>query len=651
MKVPVLIPKIFNYPFTYESGSIQNLETGEIVSVPFGRKTEIGVVWDKLQTTSKKIALKKIENKIGNYSINPKLVKFINWFSLYNLAPRGMVLKMCLGNKKNILNKQDEKTKNIFQTKRNFYLNAEQKKSLLELKKFDKKFKVSVLQGVTGSGKTIVYFEKIKEIINKKEQALVLLPEIFLTKQFEARFKEFFGFNPAIWHSKISQKQKSIIWQNVIKNKISLVIGARSSLFLPFKKLGLIIVDEENDTSYKQDEGLIYNARDMAISRASFENVPIYLVSSIPSLETFNHINNKKYNHTQIKTRFKKFPLPKTKVVNINLSNKKKNIFIADETIDLVKKFLDKKEQVLFFLNRRGYAPFLICRKCGYKHSCPRCSIYLTYHKSINKLICHYCGLKTNVEKKCKEANSCNFYMYGPGVEKIFDELKKIFPKKVIKIFSSDYLKKTDKTRDILKQIENNEINIIVGTQMISKGFNFPKLNCVVVVDADFSGKGYDLRTTEKNIQLYNQLSGRAGRFSNESLIIYQTENPLDSTLEDLIKNDQEKFFKKELAIRRKNKLPPFNRLIALIVSSDSDTDSFRAAQEIKKKIISQCNFDVMGPVNSPIFKIKKKYRTRLLLRAKNEDLIQNKLSKVLQNLCISKKIKLTVDVDPINFS
>ncbi len=649
MKVPVLIPKIFNNPFTYDSGSIQKLEIGEIVVVPFGKKKEIGVVWDKLQTTSKKIVLKKVENKVENYSISPKLVRFINWFSLYNLAPRGMVLKMCLGNKKNILDKRKEKLKNIIKNKNFFYLNTEQKKSLIDLKKFDKKFNVSVLQGVTGSGKTIVYFEKIKEVINKKKQALVLLPEIFLTKQFESRFKDFFGFCPAIWHSKITQKKKSIIWQNIIRNKISLVIGARSSLFLPFKKLGLIIVDEENDASYKQDEGLIYNARDMAISRASFENVPIFLVSSVPSLETFNNINNKKYNHTQIKTRFENFPLPKTEVVNINLLGKNK--FIADETIDLVKKFLDKKEQVLFFLNRRGYAPFLVCRQCGYKHSCPRCSIYLTYHKSINKLICHYCGFKTKMERKCKEENSCNFYMRGPGVEKIFDELKRIFPEKIIKIFSSDFLKKKDATKDILKKIENNEINIIVGTQMISKGFNFPKLNCVVVVDADFSGKGYDLRTTEKNIQLYNQLSGRAGRFSKESLIIYQTENPSDSTLEDLIKYDQEKFFIKELAIRRKNKLPPFNRLIALIVSSESEADSFRAAQEIKKKIMSQCNFDVMGPVNSPIFKIKKKYRTRLLLRSKNEDLIQNKLSKVLQNLCISKKIKLTVDVDPINFS
>ena len=651
MKVPVLIPKIFNHPFTYESGAIQRLETGEIVTVPFGKKTEIGVVWDKLQTTSKKIALKKIENKIGNYSINLKLIKFINWFSLYNLAPRGMVLKMCLGNKKNILNKQDEKTKNIFQTKRNFYLNAEQKKSLLELKKFDKKFKVSVLQGVTGSGKTIVYFEKIKEIINKKEQALILLPEIFLTKQFEARFKEFFGFNPAIWHSKISQKQKSIIWQNVIKNKISLVIGARSSLFLPFKKLGLIIVDEENDTSYKQDEGLIYNARDMAISRASFENVPIYLVSSIPSLETFNHINNKKYNHTQIKTRFKNFPLPKTKVVNINLSNKKKNIFIADETIELVKKFLDKKEQVLFFLNRRGYAPFLICRKCGYKHSCPRCSIYLTYHKSINKLICHYCGLKTNVEKKCKEKNSCDFYMYGPGVEKIFDELKKIFPKKVIKIFSSDFLSKKKQTQDILSQIESNRINILVGTQMISKGFNFPKLNCIVVVDADFSGKGYDLRTTEKNIQLYNQLSGRAGRFSKDSLIIYQTITPSNETLKDILANDPEKFLKDELILRKKNKLPPFYRLISLIISANSDIISLRGAQEIKKCLSKIDNIEILGPIDSPIFRVKNKYRTRLLIRSRSDKLIQKKMSNVLKNLQISKKIKLTVDVDPINFT
>ena len=251
-----------------------------------------------------------------------------------------------------------------------------------------------MLQGVTGSGKTLVYFERIKDILNKKKQVLIMLPEIFLTKQFQQRFMDFFGFIPAVWHSKITIKNKRKIWQGILNNKIKLVIGARSSLFLPFKKLGLIIVDEEHDQSYKQGEGLIYNARDMAISRASFENVPIHLVSSIPSLETFNNIEDRKYNLTKISKRYSDFPLPDTEVVNLNYSSLKKDQFIAFETLELVKKYLNKGEQVLFFLNRRGYAPFLICKKCGFKHICPHCSIYLTYHKLIKKLVCHYCGFK-----------------------------------------------------------------------------------------------------------------------------------------------------------------------------------------------------------------------------------------------------------------
>ena len=241
--------------------------------------------------------------------------------------------------------------------------------------------------------------------------------------------------------------------------------------------------------------------------------------------------------------------------------------------------------------------------------------------------------------------------MHGPGVEKIYDELKKIFPKKNIKIFSSDFLSKKDETDSILKKIEQNEIDIIVGTQLISKGFNFPKLNCIVVVDADFSGMGYDLRTTEKNIQLYNQLSGRAGRFSNKSLIVYQTLTPLNETLKDVLENNPEKFLNNELIVRKNKNLPPFSRLISLIISSNSSQDSFRAAQEIKKKLSVINQLEVLGPVDSPIFKIKKKYRTRLLLRSKNISLIQKNVDKILQNLIISKKIKLIVDVDPINFA
>ena len=652
MKVPVLIPKLFNFPFTYNTEANRPLKVGDIVIVPFGKKEEIGVVWDREQTSQKKIKIKNIVKKIEKISIDRKLVDFINWFSMYNLTSKGMVLKMCLGDKKNILRLENERfEKNIFKKKK-YNLNLEQKISLKDLKKFSEKASVSVLQGVTGSGKTLVYFERIKDTLIKNKQALVLLPEIFLTNQFNDRFKEYFGYEPSVWHSKISLKKKRQIWQGVIKNKIQLVIGARSSLLLPFKNLGLIIVDEEHDASYKQSEGLIYNARDMAISRSSFEKIPIHLVTSVPSLETFNHIKNKKYNHTEIKNRFSHYPLPDTKIINLNAKKLKKNEFISEEALTLVNEYLKKDEQILFFLNRRGYSPFLVCKNCGYKHSCPDCSIYLTFHKSINKLICHHCGFKTNKDRNCKkEKKNCEFNMYGPGVEKIYDELKIKFPKKNIKIFSSDFLSNKKESINTIKQIEDNKINILVGTQMISKGFNFPKLNCIVVIDADFSGKGYDLRTTEKNIQLYNQLSGRAGRFSKKSLIIYQTITPSSETLKDIIAKNPEQFLINELILRKQNKLPPFYRLISLIILSETENYSLRGAQEIKKKLMLIKDIDVLGPVNSPIFKVKRRFRTRLLIRSKKTQLIQKKIGHLLKNLKISKKIKLMVDVDPINFT
>ena len=343
--------------------------------------------------------------------------------------------------------------------------------------------------------------------------------------------------------------------------------------------------------------------------------------------------------------------MPETKIINLSLESLK-NQYIARETTRIVDEYLKKNEQILFFLNRRGYAPFLVCKKCGHKHVCPNCSIYLTYHKSIDKLVCHHCGYKRIINKKCTDnKNNCDFMMYGPGVEKIFDELKVKYPQKNIEIFSSDYLSKRKESEEMFQKIKKNQVDILVGTQMISKGFNFPKLNCIVVVDADFSGMGYDLRTTEKNIQLYNQLSGRAGRFSNNSLVIYQTNSPLNETLKDLLSNDPEKFLKNELAIRKNNNLPPFSRLIALIISSRSNDDSFRGAQEIKKKLTKIKELKVLGPVASPKFKVRKKFRTRLLLKTKNDTLIQKKLAYFLENLQISKKIKLTVDVDPINFT
>ena len=649
MKTEVLLPKVFNFSFTYNSNNIP-LKIGDLVEIPFGQSKEIGVIWKNKSTETKKhIKIKNISKKIEDYSIDQKLVNFVEWFSTYNMVPLGLALKMVIGNKDNLIKKVNQSFNKINKEEKKYKLNNEQKKAFEYLDLVNNKFDVSVLQGTTGSGKTLVYFERIKKIINKNKQALVLLPEIFLTNEFKSRFEDFFGFEPAIWHSKITPKNKRIIWKGIIENKINLVIGARSALLLPFKKLGIIVVDEEHDTSYKQDEGVIYNARDMAISRAFFEKIPIHLITSIPSIETYNNIQNKKYRHIKILKRYNDYPLPKTKIINLNI-NKIKDKFISDETVGYVNDFLKKNEQVLFFINRRGYAPYLICNKCGFKQICPNCSMYLTFHKTKNKAVCHHCSLERKINNKCKKEGECDFIMYGPGVEKIFDEVKKIFPNNKVEIFSSDYTRKKDQTISLFKKIKNNSIDILIGTQMISKGFNFPKLNCVVVVDADFSGRGYDLRTTEKNIQLYHQLSGRAGRFSSESLIIYQTLTPQDLTLNELIKNKSEELLKNELTIRKKNQLPPFVRLIAIIISSNQYDLSIKGAKEIKAQLTKIDNIEVLGPVDSPLLKIKKKFRSRLLLRYNSGVLVQKKITKLLNTLKISSKIKLTVDVDPVNF-
>jgi len=647
MKAQVLLPKVFNFPFTYKSSS--DCKIGDLVEVPFGLKKEIGVIWKNKYSEPQNIKLKLIKRKT-KFSIDKKLIDFIEWFSSYNMVPIGLVLKMVIGNPDRFLKKEDIFNNSIINKTKKFILNKEQLQALKFLETKNTGFNVSVLQGTTGSGKTLVYFERIKKIIKKNYQALVLLPEIFLTNDFKSRFEEYFGFEPAVWHSKITPKQKRVIWKGVINNNIKILVGARSALLLPFKKLGIIIVDEEHDSSYKQDEGVIYNARDMAISRASFEKIPIHLVTSVPSIETYNNILNKKYRHINIHKRFENYPLPKTKIINLNI-NKIKEKYVAKETVDLVKTYLNKGDQVLFFINRRGYSPYLICKKCGYKHVCSNCSLYLTFHKLKNKAICHHCSFQKELKTKCQSSGNCEFIMYGPGVEKIFEEVKEIFPNKKARIFSSDYLRTKEKTKTLFNEIYKNKIDILVGTQMISKGFNFPRLNCIIVIDADFSGRGYDLRATEKNIQLYHQLSGRAGRFSQESLIIYQTLTPQDTTLNDLIENKSEELLKNELFLREKNKLPPFIRLISIIISSKDRSLSLQGAKEVKLKLKQINDLEVLGPVDSPLLKIKKNFRSRLLIKFNNRFLMQKKIANVLNRLKISPKIKLMVDVDPINFA
>jgi len=653
MKVPVLFPKIFDYPFTYESKISEKLNSGDFVKAPFGSTEITGVVWTQEQKTKKKFKIKKISKKIKVKKLNPAMIKFISWFANYNLVPLGMALKMCLLNK-DVIEKDFHEEFKKFEIKKNIkklVLNEEQKNSLTFMRNIGNKYNVTVLEGITGSGKTFVYFERIKDLVQKGFQALILLPEIALTNQFSRRFKEFFGADPAIWHSGTSKKNKSIIWKGITEGKIKIVIGARSSLFLPFNKLGIIIVDEEHDASYKQDEGVSYNARDMAITRASLEGIPISLVTSIPSIETYNNIINKKYYVTKLEKRYKEAALPNVEIINLKNEFLKKESWIANKTIDRVNEFLDKGDQVLFFLNRRGYAPFVICKKCSYKFECPNCAINLIFHKKINKLLCHYCGHKSSLTRICEDKAKCELLFCGPGVERIFSELKTIFPEKKIEIFSSDTLEKKESTNNLLKKVEKKKIDILVGTQLLSKGFHFPKLNCIVVVDSNFSSHGYDLRSAEKNVQLYHQLSGRAGREGRYSTIYFQTYSPEDEILLNISKNDPQAFLKKELSLRKEKKLPPFYRLISLIISGKNEFLIMKFATNIKSKLPKIDQVSVLGPVLAPITKLRKKYRCRILIKYPKNLFIQKYLSQSLNNIKITSGIKLEVDVDPINFS
>ena len=350
MKYPVLVPNIFNYPFTYESN--YKLRLGDFVEVPFGKSKITGVVWDEFEKNGdKNFKIKKIIKKLKIPQLKKETIYFLNWFAEYNIIPKGMALKLVLLSGKSIKKFDDKFYIDFnFKDKKNlFRLTSEQKNCLNEINVSNQKFNVHVLQGTTGSGKTIVYFEALKKILKKGYQGLVMLPEIGLTSQFENKFIEFFDFKPAIWHSGISKKNKEIIWSGIISGKIDIIIGARSSLFLPFKKLGLIIVDEEHDQSYKQDEGVIYNARDMAISRASFENIPVNLITAVPSVETYENIRKGKYKISKLKQRYQNASLPNYEIINLNNVKLEKQSWLSKEIIQKVDFHLKKKDQVLFF--------------------------------------------------------------------------------------------------------------------------------------------------------------------------------------------------------------------------------------------------------------------------------------------------------------
>jgi primosomal protein N' (replication factor Y) (superfamily II helicase) len=496
MTLDVLLPLKFDHPFTYNVPKDINARVGDFVLVPFQNKDIIGVVWGKSGPIKSSIKIKDIKKKFDFVSLSKDTLIFLEKFSRYNLVDLGIALKLFIFKKafaEVSKKKKSEKSFEEYSLKKKISFDTSQKKAIKILDdqiSFDK-FSTVLLHGITGSGKTLIYFKKIQDFLEKGYQVLVLLPEIALTNQIKERFKEYFGNYPALWHSDISEKNKRLIWHGIASHKINLVLGARSSLFLPFKKLGLIIIDEEHDQSYKQEDQVIYNARDMAVLMASIKKISVILVSATPSLETYYNTVNKKFSYISLDKRYGDAELPEVKFVDLKKNPPLKSKFISPSIIPELKNILDKGNQILFFLNRRGYSTFVICSKCGYRFNCPHCSVSLIYHKETNKLICHYCDHEASLERKCKDGDNCKLSFYGLGVEKIFEEVKEIFPDKKIELFSSDFIHNDDSTKKIFESIQDGKINIIVGTQLISKGFHFPKLNCIVIVNSDvnFFGK------------------------------------------------------------------------------------------------------------------------------------------------------------------
>lgn len=533
------------------------------------------------------------------------------------------------------------------------YFSDEQQKAAhaLSQKVANQQFSVTLLQGITGSGKTEVYMQAIASCIQQGKQTLVLLPEIALSAQWVDRFEKRFGVKPALWHSDLNPKQRRQTWQAITKNEISVLVGARSALFLPFHNLGLIIVDEEHESSFKQEEGVMYNARDMAIVRAKLSKCPVILVSATPSMETLINAHQGKYDHLTLTKRHGGAVIPNTELINMRLFPPERGHFLSPPLVKATRERLLNHEQVLLFLNRRGYAPLTLCRACGYRLECPHCSAWLVEHRNTHKLVCHHCDYFIPIPQECPHCNAKDSLVpIGPGIERITEEARITFPDANILVMSSDTLNSPKMTAEAVHQIVQKEVNLIIGTQIVAKGWHFPDLTLVGVVDADLGLTGADLRAAEKTLQLLHQVGGRAGRAQFPGTVMiqsYLTDHPVMDTL---VKGDFNQFMLEEAQERQAGFWPPFGRLAAIIVSADTNQEAFETAQLLGQTAPNEQGVVVLGPAPAPLSLLRNRYRQRLLLRTQKNIAIQPILHQWLDPIKVKKTVKIDVDIDPISF-
>jgi primosomal protein N' (replication factor Y) len=512
-------------------------------------------------------------------------------------------------------------------------------------------YSVFLLDGVPGSGKTEVYFEAVAEALRQGGQVVVMLPEIALSAQWLKRFRIRFGTNPSLWHSGLTASQRRHNWRAVAEGRARVVVGARSALFLPYLDLKLIIVDEEHDGAFKQEEGVIYNARDMAVVRAQLGQIPITLASATPSLETIINVASGRYKGYELPVRHGGAKLPNIKAVNMIKSPPPRGKWLSPALTIAIKQTIAAGEQVLLFLNRRGYAPLTLCRTCGHRFQCPQCTAWLVEHRSSNRLECHHCGFHISPPNECPECKAENSLVAcGPGVERLAEEIEALIPDIRMTIADSDNIQSPDAASDLVSRIEDHKIDLIIGTQLISKGYHFPLLTLVGVIDADLGLQGGDPRAAERTFQLLYQVAGRAGREEKPGRVMLQTYMPMHPVMQALLSGDKNQFIENETEARREAMMPPFGRLVALIVSGPMETNVDYAAQALARSAPRGPNITVLGPAPAPIALLRGRHRRRLLLKATKEIVVQPLIRQWISRAIKYNKVRIQIDVDPMSF-
>lgn len=508
-----------------------------------------------------------------------------------------------------------------------------------------------LLDGVTGSGKTEVYFEAVAEAVRMGRQVLVLLPEIALTEPFLKRFAARFGCDPVPWHSGLRQSQRRRAWRAIAGGEARVVVGARSALFLPYADLGLIVVDEAHEASFKQEEGVQYHARDAAVMRGHFEGIPVVLASATPAIETRYMVESGTYRELRLPDRFGGAKLPDMAALDLLQSPPERGRWLAPSLVAALEENLEAEEQSLLFLNRRGYAPLTLCRHCGHRFQCPNCTAWMVEHRFTRRLACHHCGHVMPIPQACPDCSEeDSLVACGPGVERIADEVAALFPDARTAVVTSDTIWSPAKAAEFVGRMEAGEIDIVIGTQLVTKGYHFPNLTLVGVVDADLALSGGDLRAAERTFQQIRQASGRAGRGEKPGRVLVQSHDPSAPVISALISGDAEGFYAAETEARRQAGMPPFGRLAAIIISSEDQASATAAARAIGRAAPRVENMIVLGPAPAPLAMLRGRHRHRLLIQAARAVPVQEVIRDWLGGVELPRGVRVAVDVDPYSF-